>query len=250
MDEILVGDCTNLPLGNKSAHLFVTSPPYNVGIEYGENYDDRKDWEVYKEFLAKLASEALRCLVKGGRAAFNVAGVNRNPYRDTPGTMTAICEQLGFLLRGTVIWDKGGAVARTGCAWGSYLLNSNPVLRDSWEAIVMVSKETYSFDGRGLGPPDFTKEEFQLYSDSMWRMRPETRCTWHDAPFPEELPYRCIKWLVPREAVVVDPCCGTGTTPYVAKRLYRHWMAFDQNPEYVKRANERLGNSIFEATKW
>jgi len=250
MDEILVGDCTNLPLEDNSVHLFCTSPPYNVGIDYGEGHDDRKELQEYVIFLRGMLREMMRCLVKGGRAAINVAGVNRKPYIDIPASVSVLANGMGFLHRGNVIWDKGGAVARTGCAWGSYCMNSNPVLRDSWEVILMFSKETYDFDGRGLGPPDITKEEFSLYSDSMWRMRPETRCNWHDAPFPEELPYRCIKWLVPREAIVVDPCCGTGTTLYVAKRLYRHWMGFDQNAEYVKRANERLGNNIFEATTW
>lgn len=250
MDEIRVGDCRNLPLGDRSVHLFVTSPPYNVNIDYGE-YKDDADYNVYLDTLiTPMMREMMRCLVKGGRAAINVAGTNRKPYRDTPGKVSSIAEKLGFLLRGTVIWDKGGAVARTGCAWGSFKMTTNPVLRDSWEAIIMLSKETYELDCRGLGPDDITDEEFQLYSDSMWRMRPETRCSWHGAPFPEELPWRCIKWLVPRGAVVVDPCCGTGTTCFVAKRLYRHYHGFDINPEYVKRANARCGNNIFEAINW
>ena len=250
MDTITVGDCTNLSLGNKSVHLFVVSPPYNVGINYGNGFNDNKEWRDYVEFLIKMMEEMHRTLVDGGRVAINVAGINRKPYKDVPGIVSSILEELGFLLRGTVIWIKGESSARTDCAWGSYMSNTNPVLRDSWESIVMASKETYELDCRTLGLPDITKDEFQQWSVSAWNMRPETRCSWHGAPFPEELPYRCIKWLVPREAIVVDPCCGTGTTPYVAKMLYRHYLAYDQNPEYVRRANERLGNTIFEATTW
>jgi tRNA G10 N-methylase Trm11 len=47
--------------------------------------------------------------------------------------------------------------------------------------------------------------------------------------------------------VVLDPFCGSGSTLVAAKALQRHYIGFDNDPDCVKVARERLAPDIFEA---
>ena len=44
----------------------------------------------------------------------------------------------------------------------------------------------------------------------------------------------------PSPAIVLDPFMGSGTTGLVARKLLRHYIGFELNPEYVKMAQDRL----------
>lgn len=55
-------------LPDNSVHLMVTSPPYNVGIEYDENLTLNED----RAFLKRVWGEVKRVLVPGGRVCINI----------------------------------------------------------------------------------------------------------------------------------------------------------------------------------
>ena len=61
---------------NDSIALMITSPPYNVGMEYEVNLPLPK----YLDMLGCVFSETYRKLVKGGRACINIANIGRKPY--------------------------------------------------------------------------------------------------------------------------------------------------------------------------
>ncbi len=63
-------------LPDRSVHLMVTSPPYNVG----KDYDADLTLEEYLAFLKRVWSELLRALAPGGRACINIANLGRKPY--------------------------------------------------------------------------------------------------------------------------------------------------------------------------
>ncbi len=63
-------------LPDNSVHLMVTSPPYNVGKEYDEDFTLKE----YLSFLKKVWKEVYRVLVPGGRACINIANLGRKPY--------------------------------------------------------------------------------------------------------------------------------------------------------------------------
>lgn len=44
--------------------------------------------------------------------------------------------------------------------------------------------------------------------------------------------------------IVLDPFSGSGTTLAVAKKLGRNWIGCELNPEYVKLAQERIGEIL------
>lgn len=78
---------------------------------------------------------------------------------------------------------------------------------------------------------------------SVWTIATEPTPFAHFATFPTALVERCIMAGCPADGVVFDPFMGSGTTALVARRLNRHYIGCDLNPDYVKLANDRLSQS-------
>ncbi len=75
----------------------------------------------------------------------------------------------------------------------------------------------------------------------MWRFQPESaKRVGHPAPFPEELPYRCIQLYTFSGDVVLDPFAGSGTTCVAALKTGRHFICVDINEEYARIAEQRV----------
>ena len=126
-NTVLKGDSRKLDkIPSSSVHLMVTSPPYNVG----KDYDEDLDIDEYVSLLHDVFSETYRLLINGGRACINIANVGRKPYIPYHSLIIQSMLDIGFNMRGEVIWNKGsGAGAST--AWGSWKSASNPTLRDT-----------------------------------------------------------------------------------------------------------------------
>ena len=75
---------------------------------------------------------------------------------------------------------------------------------------------------------------------SVWKINTKPYKEAHFAVFPEKLPELCIKAGSKKGDIVLDPFFGSGTTGYVAQRLYRKWLGIELNPEYIKIANKRF----------
>ena len=189
LDKILCQDSrdmSNIP--DSSVHLMVTSPPYNVGKEY----DTDLNLKEYYDLLRDVFAETYRVLVNGGRACVNIANVGRKPYIPYHKFIIDAMLEVGFLMRGEIIWNKG-AGAGVSTAWGSWCSASNPTLRDVHEYILVFSKGKFSRNGKNK-ESTISKEEFLEFTKSIWTFQPESATrVGHPAPFPVELPYRCIQ---------------------------------------------------------
>jgi len=75
---------------------------------------------------------------------------------------------------------------------------------------------------------------------SVWKINTKPYKEAHFAVFPEKLPELCIKAGSKEGDIVLDPFFGSGTTGFVAQRLYRKWIGIELNPEYIKIANKRF----------
>jgi DNA modification methylase len=62
----------------------------------------------------------------------------------------------------------------------------------------------------------------------------------HFAIFPEKLVEPMIKAGCPKDGIVLDPFCGTGTTCVVAKKLGRNYIGIDISKEYCEISEKRL----------
>lgn len=244
IDQIFCQDSSNMNnIPDSSVHLVITSPPYNVGKDYDENLD----LEEYLQLLRRVFSETFRVLVNGGRVCINIANVGRKPYIPYHKYIIDVMDEIGFLMRGEIIWNKA-AGSGTSTAWGSWASASNPVLRDTHEYIMVFSKNKFSRESKGK-ESTITRDEFLEYTKSVWTFMPESaKKVGHPAPFPIELPYRCIQLYSFKKDVILDPFCGVGTTCLTALKTGRHYVGFDSNSEYVKKARKRIKEQL-EQTK-
>ena len=252
-DSILLGDSRDLSaVPDQSIALVVTSPPYFAGKEYEATLGAGHVPASYVEYLTMLRdvfAECWRVLEPGGRIAVNVANLGRKPYRSLAGdVVTILQDDLGFLLRGEIVWIKGAGL-NSSCAWGSYGSASNPVLRDVTERIIVASKGRF---GRALTKPQreaqglpfedtIAPEEFRELTIDTWRFAPDSaRRVGHPAPFPVELPRRCIELFTFKGDTVLDPFGGVGTVAVAAIRTGRHFVCVDADPGYVEAALARV----------
>lgn len=220
---------------DNSIHLMVTSPPYNVGKEYDENLTLNE----YREFLRKVWSEVKRVLVPGGRACINIANLGRKPYIPLHVFIVEDMLDLGFLMRGEIIWNKASSGSPS-TAWGSWLSAKNPVLRDVHEYILVFSKGMFS-RGNLRRKSTISKEEFLEFTKSVWTFaaEPATKIG-HPAPFSVELPYRLIQLYTFEGEIVLDPFMGSGQTAIAAVKTRRHYVGYDINEEYTRLAERRI----------
>ena len=226
---------------DNSIHLMITSPPYNVGKEY----DDDLTLDEYLELLTAVFGESYKKLVTGGRACINIANIGRKPYIPLHAMIIEIMLDLGFLMRGEIIWDKS-ASAGGSCAWGSWMSASNPVLRDYHEYILIFSKESYSKNNAQEKKDTIKHDDFIQWTKSIWTFPAvNAKKIGHPAPFPIELPHRLINLYSYEGDVVLDPFIGSGTTAIAAIKNNRYYIGYDIKREYIDLAESRLSNQKF-----
>lgn len=220
---------------DRSVHLMVTSPPYNVT----KDYDKDLSLSEYMGLLERVFTETYRVLVNGGRACVNIANVGRKPYIPFSDLISQLMIRIGFNMRGEIIWNKGSS-AGVSMAWGSFQSASNPVLRDVHEYILVFSKGEYNRSAEGK-ENTITREQFMEWTKSIWNFSTESaKRVGHPAPFPVELPYRLIQLYTFKNDVVLDPFMGAGTTALAALKAGRRYIGYEVDEGYYKRGEERL----------
>ncbi len=228
-------------LPDASVHLMVTSPPYNVGKEY----DRDATLEEYLELLRRVWREVYRVLVPGGRACINIANLGRKPYIPLHAHIIHDMQAEGFLMRGEIIWNKASS-ASPSTAWGSWRSPANPTLRDVHEYILVFSKMTFSCK-RPDKKATISRDEFLEFTKSIWTFPAvSARSVGHPAPFPVELPHRCIQLYTFAHDVVLDPFMGSGQTAIAARQGDRHYVGYDTEADYVRLAERRLRQFALE----
>ncbi len=260
LDRIYCADSRAMrEVDDASVQLVVTSPPYNVGKEYAQHRDDM-ELRDYLAYLEATWKECRRVLVPGGRIAINVANTGRKPYLPLNAYIAQQMIDLGFLMRGEIIWEKG-ASAGVSTAWGSFARASNPTLRDVHEYILVFSKEAWKLEETRGKASGIENLEFVEWTRSVWRSPQEQwddaqNSLWkfdtqskrrngshspaHPTPFPLDLPLRLILLYTNIGDAVLDPFMGSGTTALAAKMTQRHYVGYEISSEYCALAEERL----------
>ena len=227
-----------------SVHLMVTSPPYNVGKEYDEDLT----LEEYLSLLKRVMEEVHRVLVPGGRACINLANLGRRPYLPIHAYVIEMMLDLGFLMRGEVIWNKSTS-ASPSTAWGSWMSAANPTLRDIHEYILVFSKDTFGRKNPENRFSTIVKDEFLQYTKSVWTFPAESaRRIGHPAPFPVELPRRLIELYTYANDVVLVPFMGSGSTGIAALNTGRRYVGYEISEEYTALSRQRILQNEREAS--
>jgi site-specific DNA-methyltransferase (adenine-specific) len=246
--DIYNSDSTDLGmLADQSVHLIVTSPPYNLGKDYGTARDNGT-YFGYLDWVEQWCRELYRVLEPGGRLCLNIP-LDINLSFDAGGKRTSskqpvladftelLVRKLRFVYNTTILWLEGNISRRT--AWGSWLSASDPWVNTAAEAILVLSRDQRKRNGKGR-TSDVERDDFMDWTLGLWAFNGQSTSQYgHPAPFPEELPRRLIQLFSFREDTVLDPFLGSGTTCRVAKNLGRRSIGIELNPAFCAIAAER-----------
>ena len=227
-------DILKTKIRDDSIHLIITSPPYNVGI----NYDTHSDNMGYNEYITWLTDVFVFLydkLVDGGRLCINIAPTGIKNFAPIHHDLITNLRYAGYRFVTEIIWYKQNRTART--AWGSFCSPSSPYVLPSWEYVYVLQKGEKLVEDK---KSDITKEEFLKFVDGFWNIKPETKKKGHPVPFPEDLVYRLIKLYTYPGNMVCDPFGGSGTVAKVARAQRREFMMVEISSEYFKIAMDQI----------
>ena len=235
--QIINGDFLSIEIPEKSIDLIVTSPPYNVGIEYNI-HNDSTSYKNYLQWTKRWLEKALTLMKEDGRMCLNIPlDKNKGGQQSVYADVTTIAKKIGWKYHSTIIWNEGNISRRT--AWGSWLSASAPYVIAPVETIVILYKGTWK--KRKRGKSDITKREFIEWTNGLWTFSGESKKKiGHPAPFPLELPKRCIKLFSYVGDTVLDPFLGSGSTVISAYKLNRRVIGVEIDEKYFKLSIERI----------
>jgi site-specific DNA-methyltransferase (adenine-specific) len=268
-NKIIQGDCV-IEMGKlpeSTVDLVVTSPPYNVGIDY-DSHDDRMTMEDYWKFTEEWLSKTFRLLKDDGRIAVNI------PYevnvQDRGGRILfmsefwSIMKKVGFQFYGLVDLDENSPHRSKTTAWGSWMSPSSPYIYNPKECVILAYKKDRIKKVKGepqwkgelvdLEQEDGTikqkmmyqeedKKEFMSLVYGQWEYFADTRQQ-TKATFSMDIPMKAIKILTYRNDVVLDPFAGSGTSLCAAEISGRRWIGIELSENYSNVAKERVQHFV------
>ena len=225
-------------ISNESVDLIVTSPPYNLDIKYN-SHNDKITYKKYLEFSYKWLSRCFEWLKDDGRLCLNIPlDKNKEGQQSVGADLTIIAKKIGYKYHSTIIWNEGNISRRT--AWGSWLSASAPYVIAPVELIVVLYKKDWKKNEKKIS--DIKKQEFIDWTNGLWTFPGQNKkgAGGHPAPFPIELPKRCIKLFSFVDDVVLDPFMGSGSTLIAATSNNRKSIGIDIDTEYCAIAKKRI----------
>lgn len=244
LNQILQGDCVEIlrSLPERSVDLIFADPPYNLQLQrelwrpnmtrvdaVDDDWDHFESFAQYDAFTHDWLSACYRVLKDTG--TIWVIGSYHNIFR-----VGAILQDLGYWILNDVVWLKTNPMPNFR---GVRFTNAHETL--IWAR--KLKGPRYTFNHHSMKA---LNDDLQMRSD--WYL---PLCTGkerikvngmkaHATQKPESLLYRVILSSSNPGDVVLDPFFGTGTTGAVAKKLQRHWIGIERNPDYLVVAQERL----------
>jgi site-specific DNA-methyltransferase (adenine-specific) len=221
--------------------LIVTSPPYNVDIAYGK-HNDGLSYASYREFSRQWLERCFEWLRDDGRLCLNIPlDKNKDGQQSVGADLTGIAKAAGFQYHSTIIWNEGNISRRT--AWGSWMSASAPYVIAPVELIVVLYRAHWK--RASSGQSTITRQEFMDWTNGLWTFNGESRKrAGHPAPFPLELPRRCIKLFSYLGDTVLDPFMGSGTTLVAAAETGRLGIGIELEQKYCVVARTRLKSAL------
>lgn len=256
--------------------LVYIDPPFAVGMDFDASvrtaegtrpqfaYCDR--WpttEAYLNFLHHLIVLAHRLLAADGSLYLHV------DRRTSHWARCILAEVFGPNRdRGSIVWHLGNGVkskSAWGCSHNDILCFSkgasfkfrtdSPAMREPFAASSLGTHfRSVDDDGRRYRDRTVNGKVYRYYADegrlvgSVWTDCPSmsarspimNEATGFPTQKPEKLLERIIEASSEPNDLVMDLCCGSGTTPAVAHRLGRRWIAADIGRLAIERTAARL----------
>jgi len=258
--DIRYGDCVEGmgQLDSASVDVVVTSPPYNLGIEYG-TYQDNKKPEDYLDWCQGWGEQIAKVLSPDGSFFLNLGNSSENPF-----FAFDVAKRLAkmFKLQNTIHWVKSISIDRENSTMscGHFKpINSQRFLNDCHEYVFHFTLNgNTKVDRLAIGVPYADKTNIERWGHTKGR---DKRCrgnTWfipyktihqrakqrpHPATFPTELAAKCIRLHGCKNATVMDPFLGIGHSAFAANEcadLVSKFIGFEIDEEYLKVACQVL----------
>jgi site-specific DNA-methyltransferase (adenine-specific) len=236
VDDFLENDL----IKRRSVDLTITSPPYNLDIDYNSHKDDL-NYKKYLDFSKAWLKKVYLLTKPTGRLCLNIPlDKNKGGQQSVYADLVRVARSVGWKYHTTIIWNEQNISRRT--AWGSFKSASAPYIIAPVEMIIVMYKKEWKKNYKGKS--DITKKEFIEWTNGMWTFNGESKKRiGHPAPFPIELPKRCIKIFSYVGDFVLDPFVGSGTTLIASNNLKRKGIGVDKDRSYCKLAKQRLLNN-------
>lgn len=258
-----VRDCVEgmREIESDSIDLVVTSPPYNLGIQYS-TYQDRMNCDEYLEWSLAWASEVKRVLKEDGSFFLNLGACPSDPL--LPHEVIVRLKEL-FVLQNTIHWIKSITVrTKEGAdiSAGHFKpINSGRYVNDCHEYVFHLTPTgDTKIDRLAVGVPYSDKSNIARWAHTKGG---DKRCrgnNWfipyktirsragqrpHPATFPSELAVNCIRLHgQDKEIRMLDPFLGIGHSAVAAKECgVKEFIGFDIDEQYVAVARERLSET-------
>jgi site-specific DNA-methyltransferase (adenine-specific) len=243
--------------------LMVTSPPYNVGIQY-DTHNDEIVMDEYWEWSEKWLTEAYRLLKDDGRIAINIPyEVNvqaRGGRVFFASELYQVMKKVGFKFYGIVDLEEDSPHRSKTTAWGSWMSPSAPYIYNPKECVILAYKKVHIKKVKGepqwKGEPYLTedgknkvayaeqdKKEFMELVFGQWKYFADTR-TLTKATFSMDIPEKAIKILSYKNDVVLDPFNGSGTSCVAAVVHDRRWVGIELSSNYCEIAKQRIQSFV------
>jgi len=243
--------------------LIVTSPPYNVGIQY-DTHNDEIVMDEYWEWSEKWLTEAYRLLKDDGRIAINIPyEVNvqaRGGRVFFASEIYQVMKKVGFKFYGIVDLEEDSPHRSKTTAWGSWMSPSAPYIYNPKECVILAYKKNHIKKVKGepqwKGEPYLTEEgknkvayseqdkkEFMELVFGQWKYFADTRSL-TKATFSMDIPEKAIKILSYRNDVVLDPFNGSGTSCVAAVVHDRRWVGIELSENYCEIAKQRIQSFV------
>jgi len=249
---------------DNSIDLVVTSPPYNVDIDYDE-YKDNTPMDEYFKWTKEWLSEVYRTLKPDGRIALNVPVETNVKERGGRYFFSAeiwgVMKEIGFNLFGVVDLEEDSPHRVRQTAWGSWMSASGPYIYNPKECVILAYKEHRIKQEKGKSEwfangeeitegkngsikrkkvySEGDKKEFMDLVFGRWKYSADKQ-TLTKATFSLDIPLKAIKILTFKDDIVMDPFAGSGTTLLGAEMLGRKWIGFELSSDYTKKALNRI----------
>lgn len=249
--RILTGDCAEAlaTMAPASVDLVVTSPPYNIGVAYRTYRDDRPR-EQYLGWFAAIGASIARVLKPDGSFFLNIGSTSADPWiaLDVAQTLRA-----RFRLQNHIQWVKSVSIGAD--TVGHFKpISSRRFLNHNHEAIFHFTRTgAVPIDRLAIGVPFKDKSNIARWghardkrcAGNVWfipyeTVRSKSQKFDHPAGFPIALAERCIGLHGVKDALVLDPFLGAGSTLVAAERLGCRGIGIEIDPHYARTAAERV----------
>lgn len=220
---------------DESIDCIVTTPPYWNLKKYNTESIQAKTLDEFCDELLRVMAEAWRVLKPHGSLWLNLADVYDNralqalPWRIAMRMM----DLQGWTLRNDVVWNKPLG------EYGSSLDH----LRNVHEFMFHFVKSAENFYFAEAELRRYAKqigEKANVMPGDVWSIEPEKSAIERYRVSPESLCLLPIVATCPRDGIVLDPYCGTGTTCKVAYDVNRRSIGIDINDDRLQRARGRV----------